>query len=178
MSRFAKLAFAPALGLTLVLSVAATPLAAQQQLPTRYAERARPTAVSQEDIQNAIARGDVLANRGQYAQARREYRAAADMQLRNGELPESALWQVATMHYADRDLKGTAAALDELATKAAAHGQPDVQAKAMLESAFLHSRVGNTARAHEIARDLRVLIKSPYVSDELRTSIDKRLSGA
>lgn len=175
MSRLTNVAIVPALGLTIGLAALATPAAAQQQLPARYAEPSGPSAVSQEEIDNTFARGVELVEHGQFAQAGRKFRAAARMQVRNGEVPDTALWQLAASHYAEDDLVAAATALDELARIAAAHGRPELQARAMLEAAFLYRRVGNEQRATELARGLRLIHKSPYLSAELRAAIDSRV---
>jgi tetratricopeptide (TPR) repeat protein len=150
---------------------AATPAAAQQF--ARSAPRA--AVVTQEEIAGVLARGDGHAQSGDFAAARRAYREARDIQVRVRELPETALWQIAQAYNAEGSTERAAEALDELATLAAASGEPNVQARALLEAAFLYRRAGRSERPQAIVRELRTLARSEALDPALRAQIAERV---
>ena len=171
MSR-SRFAITSALALALVASVSA---AADAQQLTRSGVRARPAVITQEDIMDAAARADGYAQSGQFALARREYREAGALQLRVKELPTNAMWQVASAYYAEGSLARAAQTLDELAALAAAHREPNVRAKALLEAAFLYRAAGQWQRPREISKELRLMCERDVVDAELRATIERRL---
>lgn len=168
MSRFAHPA-ALALAALVALPVAAS---AQQLLG---GVRVRPAVVTQEDIAVVYARADGHAQSGQFAAARQAYREASALQVRVREMPDVALWQIAASHYAEEQPERAAATLDELATLAAARGEPELQAKALLEAAFLYRSAGRVQRPREIAKELKVLARGDALSAELRAEIGRRI---
>jgi hypothetical protein len=172
MSRSRIAATCSALALALIASV---PLAADAQQLTRAGSRARPVVITQEDIMDAEARGDGFAQSGQFAEARREYRAASQLQLRMRELPTTAMWQIANAHYAEGSSARAAKTLDELAAMAAVHGEPNVQARALLEAAFLYRASGNLQRPLEIKKQLREMAEREALEPELKSAIQRRM---
>ena len=167
-----RLAISSAIALALVASV---PFAADAQRLTPSG-MARPAVVTQEDIMDAEARGDGFAQSGQFSEARREYRAASMLQVRMRELPTNAMWQVANAYYAEGALARAARTLDELAGLAAQHGDADVQARALLEAAFLYRAAGQWERPQEIAKELRQMCERAALDPELKSTIERRLA--
>ena len=86
------------------------------------------------------------------------------------------MWQVANAYYAEHQLGRAAETLDELAALAAVLGQRDVQAKALLEAAFLHRAAGHAQRAHDIGKQLREMCKRGEIDGELHAAVMKRLA--
>lgn len=159
-----------ALGLATLLAVPAhaqSRAASAVGVPVMVASR--PADAARMDVAAA------LANKGHFRKAAAAYHAAAEEQLRHGELPELAYWQEASMYFAIRDNARAAVALDALARHAGEYGNPPVQVRAMLYAAVLHAQAGNARRASELADDLHTLRNSPYLDAELRSELDARL---
>lgn len=164
----------PLFGLAVLLAIPA-----HAQAPARaFAGTAIGEAVLATHAGNeaAMERAGQLARAGSYRKAARAYRAAAEAQLRAGELPETALWQEANMYFALEENARAAAALDKLAGHASTHGNPVAGARAMLHAALLYAQAGEVARATALATELRTLRNSPFLGDDLRAEIDTRLS--
>ena len=168
--RIARAARTIAAGL-LTVAVVAVPAAAQRS----FAGTVRPAVSSMDAIGRSIDRGFQLAGQGNYDAARLEFRAAADRQQRAGYLPETSLWQIASTYYAQDNFKDAARTLDELATVAGQRGERQVQAKALLEAAFLYRRAGEVDRSAEAARHLKQVVRAGGVSAELRDEIARRV---
>lgn len=166
----------PVFGLAILL---AAPMHAQAHSPRAIAGASVVPAV---DVAasgvTAMERAESLALAGNYRKAARVYRAAADEALREGLLPEAALWQEAAMHFALSDCSRAALALDRLAALASDFGNPVVEARAKLNAAVLYAQAGEAGRAMKLAADLRVLRNSPFLGDDLRADIDMRLGEA
>lgn len=161
----------PALGLAVLLAV---PAHAQAPARAFVGTAVGEAAVAASSVKT-MDRAQQFARAGDYRKAARAYRAAAEEQLRSGELPEMALWQEAGMYFAMEDNARAAASLDRLAGLAADYGNPVVEARAMLHAALLHARAGNADRALALASELRTLRRSPFIGDDLRAEIDQRL---
>ena len=169
MTRFAM----PALGLAVLLAIPAHAQAPARAFVGTTIGESAVTATS--SSAEAMDRAQQFARVGNYRKAARAYRAAAEQQLRAGELPEMALWQEANMYFAMKDNARAAASLDRLAGLAADYGNPVAEARAMLHAALLHAQAGNADRAMTLASDLRTLRNSPFIGDDLRAEIDQRL---
>ena len=169
-SRFARTVAA---GL-FTLAIVAAPAAAQRS--AGYAGAAvRPATSSMDMIGRSIDRGFQLAGQGKYDAARLEFRAAAERQQRAGYLPETSLWQIASTYYAQSNFADAARTLDELAVVARSHGDRQVQAKALLEAAFLYRRAGDVEQSTIAARQLKQVVRAGGVSAELKSEIERRV---
>ncbi|MHB1225776.1 MAG: hypothetical protein ACYC2G_17235 [Gemmatimonadaceae bacterium] len=163
----------PALGLAVLLAIPAYAQApARAFVGTTVGEGA---VTAHAGSAATMDRAQQHARAGNYRKAARAYHAAAEEQLRVGELPETALWQEASMYFAMEDNARAAASLDRLAGLAEDHGDPVAEARAMLHAALLYAQAGNADRALTLASDLRTLRNSPFIGDELRAEIDLRL---
>ena len=172
-ARFAQRAARTVAAGLLTVAVAATPALAQRT--AGFASTVRPSVSSMDAIGRSLDRGFRFAGQGRYAEARQEFRAAADRQQRAGHLPETSLWQVAATYYAQQDFRGAAQTLDELATVAGQHGDRQVQGKALLEAAFLYRRAGEVDRSKAIVRELKSLGRAEGMSQGLRDEIARRV---
>lgn len=172
-SRLVQRAAATVAAGLLTVAIAAAPAAAQR--PQGFAGTVRPSLSAMEVIGASLERGFYFSQQARYDLARREFRGAADVQMRNGYLPETALWQVAATHYAENQFLDAARTLDELATLAGQHGNVQVQGKALLEAAFLYRQAGELDRSKAAARQLKHLARSPEISAELRDEIGRRI---
>ena len=159
----------PILGLAALLVVPASTHAQPLSAYTVASRAVRvPSAATAAEL---LGRADRLAVAGQYRRAARVYRDAAEIELRDGTLPEHAMWQEASMYYASDDTRRAASILEELGGYAAAQGNPVVQTKALLGAVQLYASV-HSERALAIAGDLHALRNSPFLTAELRDGID------
>jgi tetratricopeptide (TPR) repeat protein len=138
--------------------------------PTRRA--ALLTDTTPADV--VMQRADSLRARLRFADARQLYLAAAQQQDASRTKPCHALWQVAETYFAEGQLRQAAATLDLVAEKAAGYGDPEAQARALLESAILYEKLGATAQSTARLRRLDAVLTSPYVSNEVRSAIGAR----
>jgi hypothetical protein len=154
--------------------VAAAPDAEAQQL-TRTDMRARPAIVTEEQIAGALARADGFIQDGQWADARRQYREAASLQLRVQEVPEVALRQVAAAFYAEGSYARAAQTLDELAALPGVRDDQNARARALMDAAFLYRAAGQWQRPRQIQRELRQLAASGTLESSLAEEIGRRM---
>jgi hypothetical protein len=127
------------------------------------------------DVLRHLDRGDELSSRLNFAAAAREYRLAADIARREGHLPSWTTWKLANAHYNDDNLVGAATALDQLADEAARVGDLPVEALALFNSAWLHSKAGrNNAAVARVTR-LKGLLRSRYMPIAIREQLTGRL---
>lgn len=164
----------PVLGLAALLTI---PAQAQAQARA-FADRSvvsQELAASTTVVADLLDRGSQLAIAGNYRKAAHAYHSAAAEQLRNGELPDSALWQEANMYFTLNENSRAAVILDNLAEHASEFGNPAVEVKAKLNAAILYARTGNVERAAVLATELQMLRKSPFIGDEMRAELDLRL---
>jgi hypothetical protein len=123
------------------------------------------------DVMLHLDRGDQLSNRLNFAAAAREYRQAADIARRERHLPSWTTWKLANAHFNDNNLLGAATALDQLADEAALVGDLPVEALAIFNSAWLHSKAGrNGAAVARVAR-LKGLLRSRYMPVAIRDQL-------
>ena len=164
----------PVLGLAVLL---ATPVFAQA--PARaFADR---SIASTEVTASTAARADMmdrarqLATEGSFRKAAHAFHAVAKEQLRAGELPDTALWQEASMYFALGDNDRAAATLESLGEHAAEYGNPVAEVRAKMNAALLYANTGNVERAVMLATELQTLRKSPFIGDALRNELELRL---
>lgn len=119
-------------------------------------------------------RAQSLHERMRFADARREYLAAAKKLEASGAMPCQALWQAAEMYYAEGNVRAAASTLDMVAEKAAVFGHPTMQAKALLEAAILYEQSGGSSQAVSRLQRLDAVLTSPFVPDSVRTGIAAR----
>ena len=128
------------------------------------------------DVLRHLDRGDQLSSRLNFAAAAREYRQAAEVARREGHLPSWTTWKLANAYYNDNNLLGAATALDQLADEAALVGDLPVEALAIFNSAWLHSKAGrNSAAVARVAR-LKGLLRSRYMPIAIRDQLTGRLN--
>ena len=130
------------------------------------------------DVLRYLDRGDQLSSRLNFAAAVREYRQAAAVARREGHLPSWTTWKLANAYYNDDNLLGAATALDQLADEAALVGDLQIEALAIYNSAWLHSKAGrNNAAVARVAR-LKGLLRSRYMPVVTRDQLLGRLGTA
>ena len=91
------------------------------------------------------------------------------------DLPLVPLQRIATIHLSAGRADDAAAAMDRLASRAEWLGYPEVQAKALLESAALHQQAGARGAAWERVQRLQPLLGSPHLDAETLARIRSRL---
>jgi hypothetical protein len=121
-----------------------------------------------------LGRAQALHGRMRFADARREYVAAAKKLEASGAMPCHALWQAAEMYHAEGNVRGAASMLDLVAEKAATFGHPSMQAKALLEAAILYEQSGAESQAITRLTRLDAVLTSPFVPDSVRSEIAAR----
>ena len=173
-----------ALAVALGIAASGTPLLAQASAPVRLAAvaatHAAPAEKSSDPITTAastrLARADGLVQRGRIAQASREYIRVAKMQRAQNVLPSEALWKLAELHNTyEQSPERTANVLVALAADAQGFGDPQIEAKALLEATILYNKAALPGKANECADRLDVLLTSPLVSDEVRREAQSRI---
>lgn len=176
MLTIARITLAVALG----TAASGTSLLAQASAPMMLASAtAVGTSATSYDpamVQVRLARADEWALKGRSSAARREYSAIAAMQRASHVLPEEAMWKLASEYHADRSWDQAASVLKELADDAERFGNPQVQAKALLEATILYSYARMPQDARACATRLDLLLASPHVSDEFRQAVQRRIT--
>jgi len=164
---------------TLALSTAVTAShASTPQSETNPSASVAPSAAStgiQEsegelsiDVQRHVGRGDELSGQLRFAAAAVQYRRAAEIARREGHLPSWTTWKLANAYFNGDNLIGAANALDQLATEAAVVGDLPVQALAIFNSAWLHSKAGHRTETGTRVARLERLLRSPYMPIAIR----------
>ena len=164
------------------LCLIATPLASSALVAQTFSARApradvvATTAGGTGDTAASLNldRAESLHGRMRFADARREYLAAAKKLEAAGAMPCEALWQAAEMYHAEGNVRGAARTLDLVAEKAAVFGHPSMQAKALLEAAILYEQSGAAWQASTRLTRLDAVLTSPFVTDSLRSEIAAR----
>ena len=169
------------LAVALGIAASGTPLLAQASAPVKLAAaiHVAPSGKASDPIAAAstrLARADELVQRGRIAQASREYIKVAKMQRAQNVLPSEALWKLADLYNTyEQSPERTANVLVALAADAERLGDPQIEAKALLEATILYNKVGMPQKAHDCASRLDALLTSPRVSDELRQEAQQRI---
>lgn len=127
------------------------------------------------EVRRFLDKGDQLSSRLNFAAAAREYRHAVQIARREGHLPSWTTWKLANAYYNDDNLLGAATALDQLADEAALVGDLPVQALALFNSAWLHSKAGRNGAAVERVARLKGLLRSRYMPVATRDQLLGRL---
>jgi len=123
-----------------------------------------------------LQRADSLRERMRFADARQLYMAAAQRQDAEQTKPCRALWNVAELYFAEGNFRRAASTLDLVAEKAASYGDPEVQARALLESAILYEKLGAKDQASTRLQRLDAVLTSPFISADVRATIAARRS--
>jgi len=111
---------------------------------------------------------------GRTAQARREFLAAGRLMTAAGVLPTEELLAAATLALVEERPRVAAEVMDTLAANAITLGQPQVQARALLEAASQYAIAGQKDVARERFAALRALLASPYITDSFRSEVADR----
>ena len=164
----------------LTLAASGTPLLAQSPAPTVLAAAVHASPFNAPGAPSTattrIAHADDLVLRGKISAASREYIAVAKMQLAQNVLPTEALWKLAELHHSHgQSPERTARVLTLLAIEAERLGDPQVQAKALLEAAILYNMASLPGKANECANRLEQLVESPRITDEFRQEVQRRI---
>jgi hypothetical protein len=167
---------APALlGVLLLTAPAAAQPASGSATLSIAAPPASSVTATRENGATILERAEQLAEEGRFQEAKAEYARAAEAQRKEGVLPSVALRGLAQMYFGESRPRRSAAILSGLAAEAERVGALDVQARALLDAAFLYRSEG---LVHELQRTvvrLEPLRTSPYVSPELRDLIQQRI---
>jgi len=119
-------------------------------------------------VQRHVGRGDELSNQLRFTAAAVEYRRAAEIARREGHLPSWTTWKLANAYFNGDNLTGAANALDQLANEAADVGDLPVQALAIFNAAWLHSKAGHRTETGTRVARLERLLRSPYMPIAIR----------
>lgn len=160
-------------GAALAQSPAGSPFALT--VPGRVAEAAR-SEYNPSEVRAQLDNAHRLCEQGRFKEGRRAYAAIARLQRANNVLPDEALWNLANLYHGSGNLQRSAQVMDELAQAAELHGNPVVQAKALVEAAILYHTLGQRQEAAMRIERLQPLLSSPYLSNEVRTEIQSRIT--
>lgn len=114
---------------------------------------------------------------GLVEEARAEYAAVARRLRDEGRYAGQALWGQANTEFATGRHTRATATLMTLAREAEVYGDPDMQARALLEAAVLYERSHNPQRALASVERLKPLLDSPCLSESTRHEITTRVQG-
>ena len=153
-------------------------LHAQTPVVENRAMTARAAIVA-EQVRGRLDGADRVRQNGRSDAARFIYESIAKDMYAVDLLPAEAVWRLAGIDYADGQALKAAAALDQLATAAAAHRDAVVEAASLLEAATIYHRKGRPAEATErFERGMRVLNSGDVPSTMRRTLLERAwLSG-
>ncbi|CAN5207819.1 hypothetical protein BH24GEM2_BH24GEM2_15220 [soil metagenome] len=126
-------------------------------------------------VRARLAHADELSMEGRLSAARREFAAVAEMQRSHNVLPAEAMWKLAELYHSQGSAHRTAATLHELAMDAERFGDPELQAKALLEATILYNNARMSEKSIACAKRLELLMASPHISDELRAAVGSRI---
>jgi hypothetical protein len=162
----------------LALSLACSPIAlhASEGLNPKDPPANGSAVMTDTTPDDIMQRADDLRARMRFADARRLYMTAAQRQDAEQTKPCRALWQVAELYFAEGDVRRAASTLDLVAEKAASYGDPEVQARALLESAILYDKLGSKDQASTRLQRLDAVLTSPHISADVRSAIAARRS--
>jgi len=127
---------------------------------------AKPMAL--EDVQR-------LTDAGQFEAAGQAYKAIITQQFEAGVSPAAALRGLATVEFLQDNKFRAAAALDELASRAAEFGDPATQIGALLDAALLYQEMGRRSEVAQRAVRIRRLLQSPALPSAVRDDVRSRL---
>jgi len=105
----------------------------------------------------------------------RVYREVVTVQDSMGELPVLALQRIATIQLSEGQTGAAATTMDRLAERAEWLGYPEIQARALIESAVLYQQLGARHAARERVRRLEPLLGSPHLDADTSNRIRSRL---
>lgn len=169
------------LAATLGIAASGTPIFAQASAPVlRIASVApitapAPTTYDAAAVQARLQKAGDLLLEGHVSAARREYADIIELQRSHNVLPTEAMWQLAGLYNTEGSWKRTAAVLNELAEDAERYGNPQVQAEALLEATVLYDKARMPQEALACAKRLDSLMGSPFVTEELRQEVQRRI---
>ena len=160
----------------LALALSCSPLAlhAADALGPNDAPVRGSAAATDTTPDRVLQRADSLRGRMRFADARQLYMAAAQRQDAERTKPCGALWSVAETYFAEGNFRRAASTLDLVAEKAARYGDPEVQARALLESAILYEKLGAKDQASTRLQRLDAVLTSPFIADDVRATISAR----
>lgn len=170
------------LALALSLGASSAVLDAQgTSLPLRLAVATTPSRATGDGTydpavaKQRITHAQELFQRGRVSSARRELERVIALQRANGVFASDAMWKLAELHQSENDPRRTARVLDQLATEAERFGDPQLQARSLLEATILFQKARMNDEALTCANRLKPLLGSRFVSPEFRAEVDRRL---
>ena len=152
--------------------------AAAAQAPRDVAPDAAATAlIDPAEVQQRPEQADALLRDGRSDEARVVLAALADEQKVAGMSAAETLLRLASVYHGKNNLTRAAVTLDDAATEAEAHGEPALQARALLEAATIYAGAREFEKAQFRIERLKKLLDSPHLPAELRAEIESRLRG-
>lgn len=129
-------------------------------------------------VQIYIARGDELVGAGRYGPAFKQYEMAVKTAREQGHLPSLSSWRWANACFFDGEFVKGADVLDELAQEAATFGDIVVQARALVNAAWLYGKAGREAQMLDRIAQVEKIVQSPYLPIEEREYLVARMGGS
>ena len=156
-----------------IAGLSATNLAAQEEYDATWPKAKNAKA------QAMIEKGNEMFGEQNYAAARTEYEAAAELILADGDFPNTAMYRIAASYYHEGKPMTAAHHLDELAKEAAEYGDIVTQAWALADAAWIWGVRGAKIDMDSRVEAVKKLLKSPYMPADVKTEImSKRLGEA
>ena len=150
--------------------------AAAAQAPRGAAADAAATAlIDPAEVRQRLEQADALLRDGRSDEARVVLAELADEQKVAGVSAAETLLRLAAVYHGRNNLVRAAVTLDDAAAEAEAHGQPEVQARALLEAATLYTGAREHEKAVARLERLSQLLDSPHLPQDLRAEIEARV---
>lgn len=163
--------------LTLVIAALTAVHTAAAPAPTAAARLSNAASAVVEPTRSAehIAKARRALDQGELQEARREYVIASALDRDEGKLPSEATFGLAQVLYSQFDEKGAAKVLNQLAEEAAAKGDVNTEARALVDAMWLNVNTKQVNRARQDAERLRELLQTAPLSADVRAYIATRV---
>jgi thioredoxin-like negative regulator of GroEL len=135
----------------------------------------QPAAVDSTSLRERLARADELVRDGRDGEAAKFLRRVVRERREAGASAADPLYRLAAIYFTHRNFSGAAATLDAAAADAETHGEPVLQARALIESASSYAKLGDGERMADRVARLRPLLSSPHIPQDEREDMLARL---
>ena len=167
--------------LAAIAAIVAAPAVAQAQGIPAYASSSVAASVDFADTTTAARARTLLTSAERswktydLARARREYTSAVELMRAHDVYAGPALVSLAHVTYATDSHTRAAKVLVEAAREAAKYGDLALQARSLFEASVLLGQHGEVDHAAELLTEVQRLMTSPYLPDDVKQEITRRI---
>jgi len=126
-------------------------------------------------VSAVLSTADALAASGRVSEAIRSLRTLVAEQHKSGEYAGGTLRRLADLQYGAGDAFQAAHTLDQLADEAGIFGDPTMKLRALFDAALVYQELKLFDRVPERTRQIATLLKSPMISETVRSDIAARM---